>query len=136
MLISNYALFHFSSSRVSRLRMFTFTHHGALIPYNNAKLKEEQIEKIEIFKTESLLLFSEVYIFCTNMCFLTTVYVYQLKIQAPKRLWVVRVQKQFWRPVHCKYFHWQKYNFSALSWFPKYKCSGSIVFQWSAVLQL
>ena len=32
-------------------------------------------EKIDIFKTESLLLFSEVYIFCTNMCFLTTVYV-------------------------------------------------------------
>ena len=89
MLISNYALFHFSSSRVSRLRLFTFTHHGALIPYDNAKLKRKNKmkKKIEIFKTEkSLILFSEVYIFCTNMCFLTTVYVYQLKIQAPKRL--------------------------------------------------
>ena len=87
MLISNYALFHFSSSRVSRLRMFTSTHHGALISYDNAKLKgRKKMKKIEIFKTESLLLFSEVYIFCTNMCFLTTVCdVYQLKNSGPTK---------------------------------------------------
>ena len=95
--------------------MFTFTHHGALIPYNNAKLNEEQIEKIEIFKTESLLLFSEVYIFCTNMCFLTTVYVYQLKIRPHK-------DYEYWESKHtfedqctANIFHWQKYKFSTLS---------------------
>ena len=112
MLISNYALLHFSSSRVSRLRMLTFTHHGALIPYDNAKLKGRTKWKNRNFQDrKSLLLFSEVYIFCTNMCFLTTVYVYQLKIQTSQRLWVVRIQKHFWRPVHCKYFHWQKWQF-------------------------
>ena len=64
--------------------MFTFTHHGALIPYDNAKLKGRTKWKNRNFQDrKSLLLFSEVYIFCTNMCFLTTVYVYQLKTQTP-----------------------------------------------------
>ena len=118
--------------------MFTFTHHGALIPYDNAKLKgRKKMKKIEIFKTESLLLFSEVYIFCTNMCFLTTVCdVYQLKNSGPTKTMSSESPNTLLKTSALQIFSLTKIQFFNFVLIFKVQVQWKYSFQWSAVLQL